>query len=705
MNLGIESDIQILLLIAAIVLSFGISWWTYQNNTRLPVSLKWTNVGIRTSALVILFVLLFNPFFESQNELVFKQNVAVVLDNTQSLSIGKGEWDGMNSYSDIINNLSLDDTTAVRYHTFGFDRDLFPMSADSLDLSGTITDINRSFTTLAQSDTNFDGVIFVSDGIFNRGLNPVNAASRMDIPFFVVAAGDTSRVRDVFVRSAFYNPTAFTNSRMPIRAEIVNEGFPDRQVDVRLFRNNNLVDTQTINTSENRSVHSVEFDVLLEDEGTENFRIEIPELGGEFSTENNRYNFTVSVLDNQLRILHLAFEIHPDVRALRHLLATDEAILQNQITWTGQDRFLNGPLPVDADTLDLIILHGYPVDNIPPQVHNQISSLISQTNVMLISTPLTNHSELPNYLDNIQPITYTGNTPIDALLPVINTAENDHPILDLDIPDLNRAPELRGPIRNHILTQGARALLNISFRGSPSEVPLVGIREVGNVRVSQVNAQKWHLWSQNLNEDYRIFYGEFFSNLVQWTASSTSDNLLDISTTRQSFDEGEPILFRANVVTETGSPDNDARVDVNINQNGEDLQTFAMRNLGGGRFSLDIGTLPAGNYSYEATALRGNTQIETQDGSFTVNESSLEFTDTIRRDGLLRAIAENTEGAFFEWNDMNGFRSIFREAGLLNQRTEIETDVKRAHHSYWWFVLVIFLLGTEWVIRKYYDLA
>jgi hypothetical protein len=503
----------------------------------------------------------------------------------------------------------------------------------------------------------------------------------------------------------FYNPTAYTNSRIPIRAEILNDGFPDRSLEVQLWVDNELRETRTIFTTESRSIHTEEFEVNFSEEGTKSLRIQIPEIGEEWTTTNNRYSFSIDVKDDQIRILHIAFEVHPDVGNFRNLLATDESVILKNLTWTGQSNFVGGNLPEVADTLDLIILHGYPHALVSQQLGRRVTELVSGSNSILLSLPGTRHDRMADFLANMPPLRATGPTTSGRVLPFLNESERDHPIFDLEIPAFTRAPELSGVIRNQQTASNARVLMENSFRGSNTGIPMIILSETGNQRFTQVNAWNWYLWQQSTQSELRAFYRSFFNNIVKWTAAEPEDNILDLSTIRQNYDEGDAVQFRANVRTETGAPDTDARVEISITGESTEPGTFVMRHLGTGRFSLEAGSYPAGTYQYTGRSFRGNTQTAEVSGSFIVTESILEFMDTMRRDGLLQLIAEESGGGFFTFDDMSGFRNKLQADGLLDYRSETYQTIQRVHHSLWWFLLVIILLTAEWFLRKKYDMA
>lgn len=702
---GFESDIAILLLAVAILFSFGLGWWTYRDQAGVKSHFRYLMMGLRGASILLLIVLLFNPVLERRESRLLKQQIAVLIDNSRSMAIEKGNWNGTESMDGILDVLQLSDTSRVRYKTFGFDRDLFPSKVDSLDYNGSVTDINRSLQSLGREDASFNAVILVTDGIFNRGLDPTTTALRMGMPFFTIAAGDSGSHRDLVVRNVFYNPSAFTNTIIPVNVEILNDGFPNRSFEIQVYVDGILAETRTVFTTSERSVHQEEFELQFSEEGTKTVRVHVPELEGEWTDANNTYTFTIDVKDDQIRVMHLAFEMHPDVGALRHLLATDESIIPDYRTWISGSRFVEGSLPVTADTLDLVILHGFPHGSVPNDLASDIREFITGANVMFITLPGSRLDRLGPLSGNIQPIQTVNRQAFSGILPEVSDRERDHTILDLNIPQFSRAPELSGPFGGQQPSPNARVLLQANYRGSSTGIPFLAISETGNQRFSQINAHNWFRWKQSTQAEFREFYSELFNNVIKWTSSDPDSPILDLQPARQQFTEGDAIVFRAAVRTETGAPDTEARVELRIEGGDAEPGNYTMRNIGAGRFTLETRDLPAGSYSYTGTAYRGNTLLETVSGSFTVTESILEYLDTQRRDDLLRFIATESGGAYFAHENLDGFRERLAADGFLDYQTETYLTLLRFHQHYWWFMIVLMLLTTEWIFRKRFDLA
>ncbi len=702
---GFESDIAILLLFVSIIASYLVAWWTYGAADQLPKTARYGNIFLRGTAILILLLLLFNPAVERTESELQRNNIAVLMDNSLSVTINKGDWDGEESYREVISQLPVDDRDEVNYHVYGFDSRLFPTTLDSLPLNGTTTDIHRSVSGLFQRDTVHDAAILVTDGIVNRGRDPLSMIVSGGIPFYTVAIGDTTQLRDVLVRNVFHNETAYTNSRMPVTVEVLNDGLPDEDIRVNLYRDGNLEDQKSFRTTESRSVHTLEFEVAFVDPGTKRFRVEIPEVDGEWTTANNTRSFVVEVNDDQINILHIAFEVHPDVSTVRNMLASDESVNLNRLTWLREDRFIEGSLPSRADTLDLIVLQGFPNEFVPDFVAQEVASLASNTSLMILSSPGMQTERLTNLLSNANPLRPSGqNTSSEPIQFSVRPEAVDHPIMELQEADLSRTPNLGGFFRDMEASGDSRILMNAMFRGSDTGLPILAVRELGNQRIAQLNAHHLFRLQQHTDSDTREFLRGLILNMADWASTEPDDRLLVIRPTSSSFEEGEPVTFQGTLVNESGQPETRGRVELSITDEDGESYSYTMQHRGNGRFSLETQSFPAGEYEWEADAYRGNDRIDEISGRFNVNETNLEFTDTVRRDDRLRLIASETGGAFFVFDDMAALRDSLQSAGLLDYREERFTSVMRFHRSLFWFMIVLVLFTTEWGIRKWHNM-
>lgn len=699
---GFESPLPAWLLVIFVAGCIALAVWSYWK-VSLPNRQKALLITLRAVAFILLLMVLFNPTFQRVGMEVVKHRVAVLMDNSLSSGLELGQYRGDSSYSQARSVLADIDTTEIKLLSFGFDRVLNPTVSDSLALDGRETDIALAIGTVAEIERDARAIVLFTDGQFNAGRDPRFVADRLNQPLFIVGLGDSTRVRDLVLQDVIHPATAYKDTRVPIEIMIANDGFQGSTVEVRLQSGGATLETKTVNLRSERSVQSVPFEILLDTEGLRQFEAVVTPLDGEWTTRNNRFSFSIDVLDNRLRVLLLSFEVHPDVKVIQSVLDGDESVVSRSLTWLNGDRFLGGALPANADTVDLVIVHGFPHGGIPNRVTDQVLALMGQTSYVLAASPLFDPALAMRRLEGSIPLSLPPvNSPFEVGV-IVNPTAREHPILNYEHPEYERAPRLFGHIRNLSPSPGAEMLLRASFRGADVQAPLLVVRTVGSRRTAVLNLFGYYVWSLNSSPVLRDAVHDLLRNIVVWTATKPDDRLLAIDPVKRSFDSGDPVMFNAFLKDESGLQVADGVINLDLRRTGDDeTQTFTLQNDGLGKYSLDVGALPEGLYEFEAAALRGSREIDRRSGQFSVTESVVEYANTQRNDALLRDLAVSTGGAFVTWEEADQI------PGLLAQRPELQEPEQRQVAIDWypyrnigWFLLALLLLTAEWLIRRF----
>ncbi len=696
---GFNTAIPVWLLTLLIPAAYLFAWWTYHRIDGLSVTYYALLVGMRGTAFALLLVLLMNPAFTLQQEYRNTGEIAVLWDNSASTTIEKGNYHGEDTYQQIWDHIDPFDSSVVRFNNFKFDTDVTPLTdEEDLDLEGTGTDINHALAEVHDEIEHEHALIFISDGIYNTGRNPTSTINRFSVPIYTIAIGDTTRMDDIIAQQVSHSSSANLNTTSTATANIINEGFPDIEFPVQLRKDGEILDEQTVTTTSERSSHEVQFDLEHDEEGLQQYEVYVPEVEGEWTTENNIQPFTVDVRDDRTRIMLMSFEIHPDVRTLRSILGTDQSIDLDYRTWLGDENFSEGEMPDRPDTLDLVVLYGYPHENVPTELRGDIRDFAEDLPVSFFSSSTTHYNRLENDFSGIIPIVGSGGQHA-SMQPVVDEQIN-HPILELPEIDFDRLPDLRVPERTLETRSGSDELMTGSFRGTDTGSPMLSVRTTGNIRSSQFTGHGLYRWYLSDDDQTREYAIELVNNISKWTATSPDDDLLDISPISQTFEQTDDVILDAYLQNESGETEPDGTIDVTIE--GEDIESsqYTMSNEGNGQYRLNIGRLPEGVYTYTAVAEKDGRELDEQSGEFNVGSANIEFMDTDRNDELLRYMAEETGGRFLTHEESDQIHQILEEDGLLEDRIETSEDQMQAYHNPLWFILVLLFLSAEWVIRK-----
>ena len=157
-------------------------------------------------------------------------------------------------------------------------------------------------------------------------------------------------------------------------------------------------------------------------------------------------------------------------------------------------------------------------------------------------------------------------------------------------------------------------------------------------------------------------------------------------------------------MNESGNPETDATIELVVSSETSNEKIINFNNLGTGNYSLTLNDVGTGLISFKATARKNSRIIDEQIGEFVIENSNEELTNILRDDFLLSSIANETEGSFFTFNTVNNFWDTISDANLLENRSEMVASYYNPVRSILWFVLLVLLLGTEWLIRRFYSI-
>src|SRR5690606_31736882 len=79
---------------------------------------------------------------------------------------------------------------------------------------------------------NFQALIYVTDGIYNKGINPLYQA--FNTPIYTIALGDTIPQKDIKIKNLLYNKISYKGNIFPIHADVEFQGLVNEVATVSL---------------------------------------------------------------------------------------------------------------------------------------------------------------------------------------------------------------------------------------------------------------------------------------------------------------------------------------------------------------------------------------------------------------------------------------------------------------------------------------
>lgn len=577
---GFSPVLPILIILFITCLSIFISWWSYHQLTSAPFWKKWGLIILRSVSFIILSLLLFNPYSIQETVQTEIPQVAIYLDNSESMGVPRGEYSGQSDYVQIIDELSNSKDDQLQYSYYLFDEEV--EAGDEISLSGSATNLHQTLEHILENESRYAASILLSDGRVTRGRNPQFIAQSLRNPIISIPVGDTSRVQDVAVSGVDFREPIYTNTRIIITPELQQQGYEGEEVQVQLIENGELIDSNTLSFTAPVSNHTLEFTREYSAPGFYEMEINVPPVAGEFTERNNSQRFSFEVLDDKTHILSLAFEIHPDVRSIRRLIATNQ---QNELissTYLGNNRF-SGSNPSDLEEeLDLIVLHGLPERNDP--IFDWLQN--RQEPIIYLATP--NSSDNTSFDESRTLVSFRSESQqalLDVSIGSIDEVQS-HPLMELSPVAFNPLPTLQSYQGRYNINPAAERLLQAEFQGNETEIPILVAEDSGNRRRASVNAFNWYRFEQSQQEGAVRFFEELFTNLFSWASTSPERRNLILEPRKETFSENEPIEVRAVLTNERGEPETNALVELRfMNNDGQEDRTFRMNHSQSGVYT------------------------------------------------------------------------------------------------------------------------
>ena len=248
------------------------------------------------------------------------------------------------------------------------------------------------------------GIVLVTDGRSNAGEDPIRvaeAASRLGIPIFPVAAGAEEGPRNVRLAEIEASPVVFARDPMTLGVVVEARGLRDTEADLILEQRVNggaweQFANQKIALGEDGLLKRTTFRIVPKAIGEYEYRARVEDAGPELTKDDNSATAAVRVVRQQIRVLMIAGSPSPEVQFLRNTLQRDQHVefaawLQHADPGYRQagDKPISR-LPNDAEELgkyDALVLIDPDMKSLGPQWPDMIANFVGKEGGGLIFIP------------------------------------------------------------------------------------------------------------------------------------------------------------------------------------------------------------------------------------------------------------------------------------------------------------------------------
>jgi len=654
----------------------------------LSVWIKRAMSFFRFLAVSILAFLLLNPLLKTIFREVEKPIIIVAQDNSESLIIAgdsayyKGEY--RESLSNLIKELS--DKYDVKTYSFGnkiSDELNFDFNEKQTDISGLFDEIENRY-----SNRNVGAVLLASDGIYNKGSNPLYASGGLKAPVYTIALGDTAVKKDLIINRVAHNRLAYLGNDFPLEIWIDAKRCKGNRAQLKVLKDGQTLYSKSIVIDRSPFMQGEAVLIEARNTGIQKYTIKLTELEDEVSYENNVQHIYIDVLDDRQKILIVANSPHPDLAAMKNSIEANDNY--------EVEMFLADDFDKTLKKYNLVVLH-----QLPSSANEAIRLLgsIAEENIPVLHI-LGAQSSMGKFNKLQAGLAITGSKgKFNESQPVVDKVFALFNISDFARNAIRKFPPLLAPFGNYKKSKASVVLFNQKIGMIETEQPLLLFNTVGEKKTGVIAGEgiwRWRMHDYATHGSHQVF-DELMSKIIQYLAVKEDKSRFRV-TGENSFLENEIIFFDAELYNDNYELINEPDVHIEvINEEGSKFPFVFSKTSKA--YRLNAGMLPVGEYSYVARVKTGE-KVLLEKGEFSVSAIRLESLNTVADHGLLYNLALRHGGEMLMAGEMSKIPQILAAREDVKPVSHSQMRLKDLINLKWVFFLLFAFIAFEWFLRK-----
>lgn len=671
--------------VLSILFGLGIALWLYgknKKNQNVPKIIVYSLFSLRFLSLSFIAFFLLSVFLKRVKNETENPIILFALDNSSSVVSGADSAAIKNILDNKISSLKKQIAENYEIKTILFGSKI-RTSDEVPDFSEKETDIENLIQEVENnySNQNIGALVIASDGIYNKGANPVYVAEKIEFPIYCIALGDTQEIKDVLIQKINHNQIAFAGNNFPAEVIINAKKFAGKEVSVSLSVNGIEKLKQNLKINSDNYLSNCTFTLSAEQPGILKCTARVSTLEGEKNTANNVQSFIVEVIDNKEKVLLLANAPHPDISALR------EAILNN--TSYQLDYSLTYDLKKPLKLYNLVIFHGFS--------NEQIALLNDCKNNSIpfwIISPLTTDN-IPGVKINSS---YRGNNDAEACTEETFGLFNLSKEFKKFVSDL---PATKTYFGKYTLLNSSSSLFNQKIGEVETKNPLFFFNDINGLKTACFLGDglwKWNMRDFVEHSNHNLF-NELVSKTIQYLSVKNDKSFFRLAYPKI-VNENEAFEINGEVYNKSYELITDPEVSL-ILSNSEGKKYNYTFNKTANSYKLNFGLLPPGEFSFEAKVKSGN-DFFVKKGSFAIKEVVVEKINTVANHHLLYQLSNRTDGELYYPNELDQLKMNLLKNERIKPVTYSQNTTTLLIDLKWLFWMVLILLLGEWFLRKRY---
>jgi hypothetical protein len=676
--------------LACLLLGCLYAWILYGKNTSLTKNLKYVLAALRILFVTTIIWLLFAPLVKQISYLPEKPIIVLAHDN--SISVAQVKPAGFNQHKYQQDLQKLVDQLSSKYEvkTYSFSDSV----KSGLDFSGQGKLSNASALIDRLNDEllnrNVGAVIVASDGIFNRGGNPLYEMNKIKAPFYTIALGDTIPKRDLIIANINYNNLVYLDNEFTLDIQVQAYESKGENTLLSVFENGKKIKEQSVAINSASFVKDIQLKLKANKIGVQQYTVSLSSLKNEITSKNNAQTIFVEVIDARQQILLAAAAPHPDLGTIK------KAIEQNkhyEVTLALADE-LN---TVDLSKYSLAVLYQLPNSSnlagafLAKLANTKLSVwhiIGAQSNMGAFNQAqdLLNFSRASGSLQEVFPYP-------DANFTLFNLDANA-------LKQLNNYDPLLAPFANLSIKGNYTAALNQRIGKINTQTPLLFFIDDNGKKIGFLIGEgiwKWKLEEAKDEQNFPLI-DELITKSVQYLTVKNDKRKFKAYSSKNTYEENENIVLNAVLYNDAYDAVNTPDVKIQLKNAAGKIFNYTFSKFGAA-YRLDAGTLPQGNYTFIASTNLGDKNY-TSSGAFYVNALIAEYQQTTANHQLLYTMAQQSNGKLFMPSNLLAIADEIEKSGQAKTISYEDRKYEELISLKWLFALIIALLSTEWFLRK-----
>ncbi len=679
--------ITYLWLLASLLAGMAYAYLLYSNSSDHTKSVRNYLFLIRTVFIALIVFLLFAPPVKTVDYTKEKPLIIIAQDNSASLSISGIKDFNKEKYQKELKALESELSGLYEVRTFNFDSDI--KEGLNLNFNGVITDISFALKKITDQFTNrnIGALILGSDGIYNRGINPMYASTNFPAAIYTIALGDTIPKRDLLISNVKHNTIAYLGNQFQIEAELEAFRLRGAKASVKVYSSSGILVSKEIQIDSDEFRQTVPLILPADKKGVQQFIIKIEPLGNELSELNNEQTIYVEVIDGRQKVLIIAHSPHPDIAAIKQSIEVNRNYSVKVIMAADVS-------VADIGDSDLVVMH-----QLPSATYNTQSLLSEHVSkpVLYVLGSQTNLTAFSNS-QNLLSLVPSGTS--QEVSAVVKADFYSFSLSDETKRRIGNWGPLLSPFGNYALKAPGGILLSQQIGKLVTDKPLLFFAESEQNRIGILAGEgiwRWRLEDYQENSNHNAS-DELLQKTMQYLSSKEDKRKFRVNPSKNAFDENEQISINAELYNDAFELVNIPDVSISIKQKGGKSYSFLFSRTSNA-YSLIAGTLPPGEYQFTAQTTLGKVNHKAE-GKFMISRQDAELRQTIANHQLMNTIAVQSGGKMIYADQISKLPELLKSNQNVKTVSFEDRKYEEPVNFSIIFFLIVGLLSLEWFLRK-----